>query len=247
MLRSSGLPAAPFGRAGGHPPSRRRVDRSLAGRRLLLPALGPLAAGLWLAGCAGGSSNSPRLDAATGVRPSPRVIAEGQPVPRGGGVYKLGEPYEIAGRWHAPAEEPNYDRVGVASWFGADFHGRLTANGEVFDQGALVAAHPTLPLPSYAYVTNIENGRTILVRINDRGPFARDRIIDLSRHAAAQLGFEAAGTAQIRVRYAGRAPLSGDDSHEQRFLAEQPWARTASRPALATSAALPPSGLTWRR
>jgi rare lipoprotein A len=92
---------------------------------------------------------------------------------------------------------------------------------------ALSAAHPTLPLPSYAYVTNLRNGRTLLVRVNDRGPYAKGRVIDVSRATARYLGFEAQGTAQVRVRYAGRAPLSGEDSNEQRFLANQPWFRVA--------------------
>ena len=107
-----------------------------------------------------------------------------------------------------PAEDPSYDRTGMASFYSEDFHGRSTANGEIFDMWALSAAHPTLPMPSYAYVTNLGNGRTLLVRINDRGPYARGRVIDLSRAAARLLGFEMHGTAYVRVRYAGRAPLN---------------------------------------
>lgn len=167
---------------------------------------------------------------------SPRVIPLGQPVPKGGGTYKVGNPYRIDGALYVPAEDPGYDRTGVGSFYSEDFHGRKTANGEIFDMWALTAAHPTLPLPSYAYVTNLSNGRTLLVRINDRGPFARSRIIDLSRASARLLGFEMQGTAVVRVRYAGRAPLNGDDHYEQRFLASQHWYRvaawTASRPQL---------------
>ncbi len=159
---------------------------------------------------------------------SPRVIAPGQPVPKGGGAYKVGNPYLIDGVRYTPAEDPGYDRVGIGSFYSEDFHGRRTANGEVFDMWALSAAHPTLPMPSYAYVTNLANGRTVLVRINDRGPYARGRVIDLSRAAARLLGYEMQGTAHVRVRYAGRAPLSGDDSHEQRFLASQHWYRMAA-------------------
>jgi len=158
---------------------------------------------------------------------SPRVIADGQPVPKGGGTYKLGEPYQIDGQWFVPREEPAYDRAGMASYYAEDFHGRRTANGEVFDMWALTAAHPTLPLPCYAYVTNLDNSRTLLVRVNDRGPYAKGRVIDLSRATARYLGFETEGTARVRVRYAGPAPLSGEDGNEQRFLANQPWFRVA--------------------
>lgn len=155
-----------------------------------------------------------------GVRTSRRVVTRG-PVPKGGGRFKIGNPYKVAGRWYVPREDPNYDRVGTSSWYGDDFHGRKTANGEIFDRYALSAAHPTLPLPSYAYVTNLENRRTILVRVNDRGPYVKGRIIDLSHASARALGFVAKGHARVRVRYAGRAPLNGDDRRENRFLADQ--------------------------
>lgn len=148
----------------------------------------------------------------------PRVVS-GPDVPKGGGGYKLGKPYRIGNTWYVPREEPDYDRIGVASWYGADFHGRRTANGELYDMAALTAAHPTLPLPSYVTVTNLANNRTILVRVNDRGPYANGRVIDLSRAAARALGYEGQGTAQVRVRFAGRAPLNGDDSRERQFLA----------------------------
>jgi rare lipoprotein A len=151
----------------------------------------------------------------------------GQPVPKGGGVYKVGEPYQVDGQWYTPAEQPGYERSGMASYYAHDFHGRRTSNGEIFDMWALSAAHPTLPLPSYAYVTNLENGRTLLLRVNDRGPYVNDRLIDVSLAAARYLGFETRGTARVRVRYAGRAPLSGDDRHEQWFLASQSWFRVA--------------------
>jgi rare lipoprotein A len=175
-----------------------------------------------------------RTTYAADVPASPRVIAPGQPIPKGGGVYKVGNPYKIDGILYTPTEERRYDRTGLASFYGEDFHGRKTANGEIFDMWALSAAHPTLPMPSYAYVTNLTNGRTLLVRINDRGPYARGRLIDLSRASARLLGFEARGTAPVRVRYAGSAPLNGDDDHEQRFLAGQSWYRRA-----AIAAALP--------
>jgi rare lipoprotein A len=166
-----------------------------------------------------------RYSAKTGSSSSPRLFAETDQIPKGGGHYKLGNPYKIANRWYVPAEEAGYDKVGLASWYGTDFHGRKTANGEVFDMYALTAAHPTLPLPSYAYVTSTKTGRTVLVRINDRGPYAHERVMDLSRRTAEALGIIAAGVSEVRVKYAGRAPMNGDDTHERRFLASQPWAQ----------------------
>jgi rare lipoprotein A len=162
------------------------------------------------------------------VPASPRVIPPGEPIPKGGGSYKVGNPYAIDGVRYTPAEDPGYDRVGVGSFYSEAFHGRRTANGEIFDMWALTAAHPTLPMPSYAYVTNLATNRTVLVRINDRGPYARGRVIDLSRAAARLLGYEMQGTAQVRVRYAGRAPLNGDDSRERRYLLTQRWYRVAA-------------------
>lgn len=166
---------------------------------------------------------------------SARVTGLSGPVRKGGGSYKLGSPYKIAGRWYVPREEPGYDRQGRGSWYGDDFHGRKTANGEIFDMRALTAAHPTLPLPSYAYVTNLANGRTILVRVNDRGPYANDRIVDMSHASARALGYEGAGTANVRVRYAGRAPLNGDDRRERQFFAEQRWNRGGTMPVVTAS------------
>lgn len=154
-----------------------------------------------------------------GVSSSPRVATDY--VAKGGGTFKLGAPYKVAGRWYVPAENPNYDEYGVASWYGADFHGRRTANGEVFDAKAMTAAHPTLPLPCYAYVTNLDNGKTVLVRVNDRGPYVNDRLIDMSYAAAKELGYVGRGRARVRVRYAGLAPLNGDDTRERQFLASQ--------------------------
>jgi rare lipoprotein A len=172
-----------------------------------------------------GNGGGSRYDPRYGSSSSPRMFAEGQHIPKGGGTYKLGSPYKIANRWYTPAEDPRYDRSGVASWYGTDFHGRKTANGEIFDMWALTAAHPTLPIPSYAYVTNLDNDRTVLVRINDRGPYAHDRIMDLSRQTARVLGTEGKGLGRVRVRFAGRAPLDGNDAHERRFLAGQSWTR----------------------
>ena len=142
---------------------------------------------------------------------SRRVVEEGEPVPKGGGSYRVGKPYNINGRTYHPAENRTYRAEGIASWYGRDFHGRLTANGEVYDMHGISAAHPTLPMPSYARVTNLENGRSIVVRINDRGPYARNRVIDLSIGTAKALEFYGNGLATVRVEYLGRAPLEGSD------------------------------------
>ncbi len=115
-------------------------------------------------------------------------------------VYKVGKPYQIKGTWYYPAEDYAYDETGIASWYGTKFHGRATANGEVFDMNGLSAAHRTLPMPSFVRVTDLESGRSLNLRVNDRGPFARGRIIDLSRRAAQLLGYEAKGTARVRVQ-----------------------------------------------
>jgi peptidoglycan lytic transglycosylase len=166
-------------------------------------------------------------DESTGL--GERVIPFGQPVPKGGGRYQVGEPYEVAGIRYTPREDPAYDRTGVASWYGELFHGRYTANGEIYDMDRLSAAHPTLPLPVYAHVTNLRNGRSIVVRVNDRGPFKNDRIIDLSRRSAEVLGFKKHGTAPVRVRYLRRAPMNGDDSYELKYVAARGYGHYASK------------------
>ena len=122
-----------------------------------------------------------------------------------GDHQKIGNVYSVSGRTYRPVRDDRYDQVGIASWYGPTFHGRPTANGEIFDQHAMTAAHTTLPIPSIAEVTNLENGRSVIVRINDRGPFVDDRIIDLSRAAATELGYASAGLARVRVRYLGPA------------------------------------------
>jgi rare lipoprotein A len=158
-----------------------------------------------LANCSSG------VDSRYGVSASPRVVADGEPVPKGGGVYRVGSPYTIAGQTYVPEDNPHYRAEGLASWYGEDFHGRQTANGEIFDLNGISAAHPTLPLPSYVRVTNLSNGRSLMVRVNDRGPYHNNRIIDLSVKAARLLGFQNAGTAWVRVEYVGRAPMEGSD------------------------------------
>lgn len=146
-----------------------------------------------------------------GVAASPRVSTAKRPK-KGGGRDMVGKPYRVRGKWYTPKEEPGYDKAGLASWYGPNFHGRLTANGEIYDQFHLSAAHPTFPLPSYARVTNKKNGHSVIVRVNDRGPFAHGRIIDLSRQAAELLDMTHDGVAAVRVEYVGRAPVDGDDT-----------------------------------
>ncbi len=122
------------------------------------------------------------------------------PSATGGGAYKIGQPYQINGQWYYPREDYSYDETGIASWYGADFHEQPTANGEIYNKNELTAAHKTLPLPSLARVTNLDNGKSIVVRVNDRGPFSGARIIDMSQRAAQLLGFESQGTAKVRVQ-----------------------------------------------
>lgn len=114
---------------------------------------------------------------------------------------KIGQPYQIYGRWYKPKYEPDYDEIGMASWYGPGFHGEKTANGERYDQNDMSAAHRTLPLPSIVRVTNLENGKSVILKVNDRGPFARNRIIDLSKAAATTLGVIGKGTAKVRVQF----------------------------------------------
>jgi rare lipoprotein A len=168
---------------------------------------------LALANCANSNSAS-RVDPRYGVASSERVIAPGEPVPKGGGVYRVCNPYVVAGRTYVPREDINYSATGLASWYGDDFHGRYTANGEIFDMNSISAAHPTLPLPSYVRVTNLRNHKSIVVRVNDRGPYANDRIIDLSVRTAKLLGFYGEGLARVKVDYVGRAPLVGSDDRK---------------------------------
>jgi rare lipoprotein A (peptidoglycan hydrolase) len=170
-----------------------------------LPIGAALGLALSLASC------SQNVDSKYGVTSSVRVVGPGKPVPKGGGYFRVGNPYVIAGRTYVPREDDNYRAEGLASWYGSDFHGRLTANGEVYDMFALSAAHPTLPLPSYVRVTNLANGRSVIVRVNDRGPYHDNRLIDLSVRTAKLLDFYDRGVTKVRVEYVGRAALSGSD------------------------------------
>jgi rare lipoprotein A len=143
---------------------------------------------------------------------SQRVVTEGQAVPRGGGQRLVGRPYTIAGKRYVPREvSPGYSITGNASWYGSAFHGRRTANGEVYDMRALSAAHPTMPLPSYARVTNLRNGHSIIVRVNDRGPFHAGRVLDVSQKVAETLDFRRSGTGRVKVDFIGPAGLAGSD------------------------------------
>jgi rare lipoprotein A len=181
---------------------------------LLARSVAAVAACLVLANCASSGKFASRVDPKYGVSSSPRVVAMGEPVPKGGGTYRVGKPYMVAGRVYVPEEDPSYRAEGMASWYGDDFHGRLTANGEVFDMASLTAAHPTLPIPSYARVTNLSNGKSLIVRVNDRGPYHGNRLIDVSNKAAELLEFKGNGVARVRVEYVARAPLEGSDDRQ---------------------------------
>jgi len=181
---------------------------------LMVRGAAAVATCLILANCASSNKFASRVDPRYGVSSSPRVVAFGDPVPKGGGTYRVGKPYSVAGRVYVPEEDTGYRAEGMASWYGDDFHGRLTANGEVFDMSSLTAAHPTLPMPSYARVTNLSNGKSLVVRVNDRGPYHGNRLIDVSNKAAELLEFKGNGVAKVRVEYVGRAPLEGSDDRQ---------------------------------
>ncbi|WIY54364.1 septal ring lytic transglycosylase RlpA family protein [Devosia sp. YIM 151766] len=186
----------------------RSAVRVIALSALLLPMIAACATG-------GGLGATVKRGAFTsseyGVAVSPRVTSNPNP-PRGGGRQQIGKPYTVRGKTYVPQHDPNYSASGTASWYGADFHGRRTANGEIFSANHITAAHPTLPLPSYVRVTNTDNGRSLVVRVNDRGPYVSGRIIDLSHRAASMLGYVNKGSANVQVAYVGEAPLNGDDT-----------------------------------
>src|SRR5471030_141181 len=188
----------------------RRPDQII----LMARGAAAVAACLVLANCASSGKFASRVDPKYGVSSSPRVVAMGEPVPKGGGTYRVGKPYTVAGRVYVPEEDTGYREEGLASWYGDDFHGRLTANGEVFDMASLTAASPTLPMPCYARVTNLSNGKSLIVRVNDRGPYHGNRLMDVSSKAAELLEFKGNGIARVRVEYVGRAPLEGSDDRQ---------------------------------
>ncbi len=180
-------------------------------RRVSFGLLLTVAVAIILAGCSGSSKKHASMDPFAGIG-APYYKGSGS-VPKGTGKRSVGKPYQVAGRWFTPRPQPGYDKTGLASWYGEAFHRRKTSNGEWFDMNDLTAAHPTLPLPSYAKVTNLETGRQIVVRINDRGPFVGPRIMDLSKRSAEALGFKNQGTTRVRVQYLGDAPLRDDGRH----------------------------------
>src|SRR5918911_19491 len=201
------------GQAGATEPTCGR-ERSLPGA---VKAAAAVAVALTVANCSAPrvASNGRSVDPKYGVAASPRVVEEGEPVPKGGGRELVGRPYQIAGKTYVPRENAaGYSRVGLASWYGSAFHGRLTANGEVFDRQSIAAAHTTLPLPSYARVTNLENRRSIIVRVNDRGPYHANRLMDVSEGVAEALDFKRAGTARVQVDSVGRASTRGSDDRK---------------------------------
>lgn len=188
----------------------------------------------------------PAAEAVAFAAPAPAYIAPVAPTATRGAPPFAGAPYEIAGKWYVPMYEPDYDEVGVASWYGPNFHGKLSATGETYDQEALTAAHPTLPIPSMVRVTNLENGKSIIVKLNDRGPFVDDRIIDMSKGAARALDMIGKGTAKVRVQYVGPAdgaepvPAATPILYQQTAMPVQPVVQPA---ALSTaSAPLPVAG-----
>ena len=182
-----------------------------------------------LVGCSG-SDKFGVVDPRYGISSGARLVALGDPVPKGGGTYRIGPPYSVGGRTYVPAEDPHYRAEGSASWYGEDFHGRLTANGEIYDMNSMSAAHTTLPMPSYVRVTNLSNNRSVIVRVNDRGHYRPDRIIDVSVKAAILLGFYGGGVAPVRVEYIGKAPLEGSD--DQMLIATLRQGEPAPSPSL---------------
>lgn len=190
-----------------------------------------LLAALFLQACAYG-----RADLGSGKYSQASAIA-GQ-----GGTYKVGNPYKIMGKWYYPKEDYSYSEVGTASWYGADFHAKTTANGERYDMNSLTAAHRTLPLPSIVKVTNLENGRSLVLRVNDRGPYAKGRIIDVSKRASQLLGFHTQGTTKVRVEVmakeskALKAALLGEKCPENVYAAPVTPVQTADVPAAGAKA-----------
>ncbi len=160
--------------------------------------------------------------------------------------FKIGEPYQIQGVWYYPAENYEYDETGIASWYGVQFHGRRTANGEIYDMNSLTAAHRTLPMPSFVRVTNLENGRSLILKVNDRGPFARGRIIDISRRGAQLLGFHSTGTARVRVQImADKSRVLAARMRSRKQLADAGTPITVDRlpkPEVKTETLAPPPG-----
>ena len=201
-----------------------------------------LCAGL-LAGC----GSSPKGPQSSSVGPYSRTGSGSAQ-----GYYKIGKPYQIEGATYTPAVDYDYDETGIASWYGPNFTGKITANGELYDMNEVTAAHRTLPMPSLVRVTNLDNGRTIVVRVNDRGPYARGRILDMSRRGAQLLGYEKTGTAKVRVQIMAResqilaaaakagqltVDVAGLDNENPALPPDTP---TYTRPGAPTATPLPP-------
>jgi rare lipoprotein A len=216
MMRGSSAPAVIISPADSGDASRASSSLSTATR------LGCVVlAGLFLANCANNQVARRGKSKEIGAFPSSkygpasaRVVADGEPVPKGGGRELIGRSYTVAGKRYTPYQKPvGYTAVGTASWYGEAFHGRRTANGEVYDRMSISAAHPTMPLPAYARVTNITNNRSIIVRVNDRGPFHGGRVMDVSQKTADALAFRHLGTARVKIEYLGQASLAGSDDN----------------------------------
>ncbi len=201
-----------------------RAARSLAEAKL---RIAPIAAALALCGCAQQPHPSEYFPTSVYGAASPQVVADNEPIPHGGGTYLVGRPYTIAGQTYYPGERRHQVEVGLASWYGDAFHGRRTANGEIFDRNSISAAHPTMPLPSYARVTNLRNHYSMIVRVNDRGPFEPGRIMDVSLRVAEMLDFRRNGTTEVKVEYIGPAALDGSD--DQKLMATLRYDGTPAR------------------
>lgn len=184
---------------------------------------------LFIAGCSSSGGIFSSNGAPSGRYPNDDELPKGSQ----GVARKIGTPYKVAGRWYYPKEDATYDEVGLASWYGKDFHGKKTANGEYFNMNALTAAHKTLPLPTYVKVTNIANGRTIILRVNDRGPFVSDRLLDVSRRGAQLLGFQKQGVTRVRIQ------AVDEDGNLPRGARRAPPTRTVQKeaPKISTSEA----------
>ncbi len=210
-----------------------RVQARILAPRFMAPRLialcllvGPVAA------CSTGQAPSPTTDIPTDER-----FAD---LPEGG-VYKVGKPYQVEGVWYYPSEDYSYVEEGIASWYGPDFHGKRTANGERYDMNSLTAAHPTLPLPSIVNVTNLDNGRQLKLRVNDRGPFKSKRIIDISRQGAQLLGFKEAGTARVRVEIDRAESIDIKNQYLARAPGELPKITASPRATVAAESLAPPT------
>lgn len=218
--------------------------------RFAARALAAVSIGLLVANCANQApvqrrSQSKEVGAFSQAKygtASPRVVSVDQDAPKGGGRYHVGNPYRVAGKTYVPHERSvGQSTSGLASWYGEAFHGRKTANGEVYDRRSITAAHPTMPLPSYARVTNMRNGNSIIVRVNDRGPFHGGRVMDVSERVANALNFKHQGTTRVRIDYLGKAGLGGSDDNKL-MASLRTDGQPASSPGIGTATTMVASG-----